>query len=143
MRFVWISAILAVLCGPAMAHDVSYDLRGSGAARVVFHYQDGTPMTDAHYEVFAPGSGALPAASGLTDGAGGVDFTATGDGDWRVDVHDGNGHASRARLKILDGLPSLAGQALPDWVFVVSLLVNLALISSMFFNRRLPPQKGR
>lgn len=118
---------------PAHAHDVTYDLHGDGEARVAFRYQDGSPMAGATVEIFAPASGGVPEASGTTDPNGEVAVRTGRDGIWRVEANDRAGHASRARLDVVGGVVSLAGQSIPDWLATISLLGNVVLLSILAF----------
>lgn len=122
-----LAALLLLAPVAARAHDVSYALRGAGDAIVAFHYQDGTPMVGATALVFAPGAEGLPSTTATTDAAGEVRLRATGDGVWRVDVRDEAGHASRARVRFVDGVASLAERAIPNWLAAASLVLNLLL----------------
>lgn len=132
MTRIWLGIVAAVaaapsLIRPAMAHDVTYALRGAGDVTVEFRYQDGTPMAGATALVFAPDAGALPTVTAVTDAAGDVRLRASRDGVWRVDVRDDAGHASRARLRVTDGVASLAERAIPNWLAAASLVLNLLL----------------
>ena len=115
--------------GPAVAHDVGYDLRGTGDVRLVFQYGDGSPMAGAAFHVFAPG-GAAEVFSGVTDPGGEAAFHAGQDGAWRVEADDGKGHTSRARIEILRGLPA-AAQTVPAWFATGSLALNILLASEL------------
>ncbi len=123
----------------AWAHDVSYELRGAGHVRVGFRYQDGTPMAGAAASIFAPGSDTLPDVTGVTDAAGEVRVTAGRDGVWRIDVRDAEGHSSRARVAVKNGVPAIRGEAFPEWVAWSSLSANVVLVSLWAFSRRRPP----
>ena len=133
----WLSALLFVSLpmGGAAAHGIDIALRGSGDATVVFHYTDGTVMAGAEYRVFAPGAGAFPVATGNTDAAGEVALHATGDGRWRIEVEDAAGHASRARIDVVRGVPGLSGQIIPDWFVAISLFFNVLLALALFVRR--------
>lgn len=138
------AVLLAVATGsPALAHDVSYELRGSGEARVAFQYQDGAPMASAPFAVFAPDAGVLPSVTGLTNSAGEVKLSAVRDGIWRVEVHDAAGHASRAKVSAVRGVLSLAGQRLPNWLVASSLLANLLLGGWLALGRTRARSVGR
>ena len=121
---------------PAQAHDVTYELHGSGEARVAFLYQGGSPMAGATVEIFAPGGGALPDATRVTDASGEVDLQTGRDGVWRVEARDAMGHASRARVRVSQGVVSLAGQTIPEWLATASLLGNFVLAGFLALDRR-------
>jgi hypothetical protein len=127
-------AFLLLSAGPAAAHGINIALHGTGAANVTFHYTDGTVMEGAEYRVFAPGADA-PVATGQTDARGDVPLQATSDGRWRIEVQDAAGHASRARIVVRDGVPSLSGQTIPDWFVAVSLFLNILLAITLFVRR--------
>lgn len=131
-----IAAWGGIMAHPARAHDVTYELHGSGQARVVFHYQDGSPMAGAAVEIFAPDSGALPDEIRTTDSVGEVVLEARHEGVWRVEAHDAAGHASRARVRVSQGVISLAGQAIPEWLTAASLLSNIVLAGVLALTRR-------
>jgi hypothetical protein len=136
-RAIYVLAMSAsVIAGPARGHDVSWALQGSGEARVVFDYQDGSPMARAEFAVFGPDSGAQSVFSGIADAAGGVRFRANADGIWRVEVHDAAGHASRARISFVAGAPALAGHEVPIWITAGSVGANLLLLSYILRERR-------
>jgi hypothetical protein len=109
------------------AHDLTYELHGSGEATVVFRYGDGSPMAGAPFHVFGPGDTALPEASGLTDDAGRAPFRADRDGDWRIDAGDAAGHATRARITVAEGMPAIKGGSVPVWLAALSLFLNVML----------------
>ena len=94
---------------------------------MVFRYSDGTPMAGAAFEVFAPDE-AAGASRGVTDLSGEVGFHAGRDGQWRIDVDDGRGHLSRARIEVVRGLPS-AARSVPIWLTTASLALNILLVS--------------
>ena len=133
------NAAAVVLClgmfapATAAAHDISYDLRGTGDVRVAFHYSDGSPMAAAAFQVFAPNE-TLPKASGSTDGAGELAFHAGQDGLWRVEVGDASGHTNRARINVAQGWPDTAGRAVPGWLTAISLVLNI-LLGLLLFRR--------
>jgi hypothetical protein len=108
------------------AHDVTYDLRGTGDVRIAFHYSDGTPMSDATFQVFAPNA-ALAKSAGTTDSAGEMEFRAVQDGPWSVEASDANGHMSRARINVTQGWPDTATRTVPSWFVTVSLVLNILL----------------
>ncbi len=118
----------------ARAHGIDVALRGTGDATVLFHYTDGTVMAGADYRVFGPG-GVFPVATGRTGPAGEVPLHASGDGRWRIEVEDGAGHASRARVDVTRGVPGLSGQAIPDWFVAISLFFNVLLCLQLFVRR--------
>lgn len=131
----WVLGLALAMPGAAWAHDVSYELRGSGQVRVAFSYQDGAPMAGAAMSVFAPGSDALPDISGVTDAAGEVRLTAGRDGVWRIEARDAEGHSGRARVEVTHGVPALIGEAFPDWVAWASLSANVLLVSLWALHR--------
>ena len=120
----------------AAAHDVAYELRGTGEVRLAFHYGDGSPMAGAKFEVFAPNE-TLLGASGATDSIGEMEFRAAQDGVWRVEVRDADGHTSRARVNLNEGWPDTAGHAVPGWFVTVSLVLNILLALQLFRGFRL------
>ena len=126
-------AILAT--SAAAAHDITYELRGPGVVRVAFHYGDGSPKTDATFQVFAPNE-TLPNGSGATDSAGELEFHAAQDGLWRVEVSDASGHTNRARINVLHGWPDTAIQTVPSWFVTVSLVLNVLLGLQLYRLRR-------
>ena len=137
LRWRWLNRLIfrcAVLAGlfhaffgeVAAAHDVAYELRGTGEVRLAFHYGDRSPMAAAKFEVFAPNE-TLPNASGATDSIGEMEFRAAQDGVWRVEVRDADGHTSRARITLNEGWPDTSRHAVPGWFVTVSLVVNILL----------------
>ena len=127
--------LVPLYAGTADAHGIDIALRGSGDATVVFHYTDGSVMAGAEYRIFAPGGGAFPVATGQTDAAGAVALHATGDGRWRIEVQDVAGHASRARIDVVRGIPGLSGQIIPDWFVAISIFLNVLLALALFVRR--------
>ena len=115
---------------------MEYGLRGSGDTRIVFRYSDGTPMVSAGFSVFAPGDDVVPVATGVTDSAGEAGFRATSDGQWRVEASDSTGQAIRARIDMANGVPSVAGHRIPDWLGAVSLSLNVLLAVWFALDRR-------
>ncbi len=136
-RLSVLAALALVMArAPAAAHSMAYELRGSGDARVVFRYGDGTPMVSAAFRVFAPGDDVDPVATGLTDSAGEAGFGATSDGQWRVEASDSTGQAIRARIDVTKGLPAVAGHRIPDWLAAFSLSLNVLLAVWLALGRR-------
>jgi len=132
----FLTMLSSLIARPALAHDVSFALQGSGEAHVIFNYQDGSPMALAEFAVFGPDSGAQPESVGIADPAGGVRFRASGDGIWRVEAHDAAGHVSRARISFSAGVPAVVGREVPIWITAGSLGANLLLLSYIFRERR-------
>ncbi len=130
-----LAILLLLLAAPGHAHGISIELRGSGDARVAFHYTDGSIMAGAEYRVFAPGSGSFPVATGETDRAGEVPLHATSDGRWRIEVQDRAGHASQARIDVGRGIPGLSGQKIPDWFVAISVFLNVVLALALLVRR--------
>ena len=128
IRSVALAAMAALAPVSALAHDVTYALRGSGEVDIAFIYQDGTPMAGATAMVFEPGAGALPTTTAMTDAAGEVRVHVPIDGVWHVDVRDEAGHASRARIRVEGGVPTRAERGIPDWLAAGSLVLNLLLV---------------
>jgi hypothetical protein len=127
--------MLALLAGPAFGHGVETTTLTSGAVAVEFRFTDGTTMALADAMAFAPGHPSEPAASGRTDEHGRFSFFPDQDGDWTVEVRDGDTHVARAVVTVADHKVAETRHAFPDWLVAVSLVFNV-LAAALLGRRR-------
>lgn len=77
----------------APAHGlVTAPLSGGEGVRVA--YDDDEPVSFAEVQVFAPGGGAKPVLTGVTDRNGCFVFRPDTAGVWKVSIDDGMGHSA-------------------------------------------------
>ena len=126
---------LAMLAGPAFGHGIETQTLTSGAVAVEFRFTDGTTMALADAMAFAPGRPSEPAASGRTDEHGRFSFFPDQDGDWTVEVRDGDTHVARAVVTVSDHKVAETRHAFPDWLVAVSLVFNV-LAAALLGRRR-------
>jgi len=127
---------LALLAGPAFGHGIETQTLTSGAIAVEFRFTDGTTMALADAMAFAPGRPSEPAASGRTDEHGRFSFFPDQDGDWTVEVRDGDTHVARAVVTVSDHKVAETRHAFPDWLVAVSLVFNV-LAAALLGRRRI------
>ena len=121
-----LSAVLLLASLPASAHGVETRIIGEGAATVEFRFTDGTPIAFAEALVTAPdGTGEL-AVTGRTDRNGRFSFFPDRAGEWRVEVHDEDGHLGRAVVTSTGQHIEVPRHAFPDWLVALSLVANVA-----------------
>lgn len=137
-RHSLLAAVSIAVSTGAGAHDLTYALRGSGDIRLAFKYQDGTQVAGGQAAIYGPDAGALPTATGVTDGAGELRIPGAADGTWRIDLSDSRGHAVRARVRVSDGVPALPERAVPGWLAAISLTLNAVLLLAASARRFLP-----
>jgi uncharacterized GH25 family protein len=130
---ILVSVMLAA--GTAFGHGVETRTLTSGAVAVEFRFTDGTTMALADAMAFAPGHPNEPAASGRTDEHGRFGFFPDQDGDWTVEVRDGDTHVARAVVTVSDHKVAETRHAFPDWLVAVSLVFNV-LAAALLGRRR-------
>ena len=128
-----LSVILAAVT--AFGHGVETRTLTSGAVTVEFRFTDGTTMALADAMAFAPGHPNEPSVTGRTDEHGRFSFFPDQDGDWTVEVHDGEAHAARAIVTVSGQKVAETRHAFPDWLVAVSLVFNV-LAAALLGRRR-------
>ena len=135
-RPVLSAACLAMLLsGLATAHGIETRTLATGAVAVEFRYTDGTTMALADAAAFAPGRPNEPSATGKTDEHGRFSFFPDQDGDWTVEVHDGDTHTARAIVTVANHEIKESRHAFPDWLVAISLVFNV-LAAALLGRRR-------
>jgi len=130
-----LSVILPLMSGSAFAHGVETRTLTTGAVAVEFRFTDGTTMALAEAMAFAPGHPNEPSVTGRTDDHGRFSFFPDQDGDWTVEVRDGDGHVARAVVTVADHKVTETRHAFPDWLVAVSLVFNV-LAAALLGRRR-------
>jgi hypothetical protein len=129
-------ALIAVLmAGTAAAHGVETRTLTTGAVAVEFRFTDGTTMAFADALAFAPNRPGEPSVTGKTDEHGRFSFFPDQDGDWTVEVHDGDAHVARAVVTVSNHQVKESRHAFPDWLVAVSLVFNV-LAAALLGRRR-------
>jgi hypothetical protein len=126
---------LILIAGPAFAHGVETRTLTSGAVAVEFRFTDGTAMALADATAFAPGHPNEPSVTGRTDEHGRFSFFPDQDGDWTVEVRDGDAHVARAVVTVSNNKVVETRHAFPDWLVAVSLVFNV-LAAALLGRRR-------
>ena len=126
---------LTLIAGSAFAHGVETRTLTSGAVAVEFRFTDGTTMALADATAFAPGHPNEPSVTGRTDEHGRFSFFPDQDGDWTVEVHDGDAHVARAVVTVSNNKVVETRHAFPDWLVAVSLVFNV-LAAALIGRRR-------
>jgi uncharacterized GH25 family protein len=132
------SAILVSLMlatGTAFGHGVETQTLTAGAVAVEFRFTDGTTMALADAMAFAPGHPNEPSVTGRTDDHGRFSFFPDQDGDWTVEVRDGDTHVARAVVTVSGHQVAEMRHAFPDWLVAVSLVFNV-LAAALLGRRR-------
>ena len=126
-----------------MAHGVETRTltTGRGGRVVEFRFTDGTTMALADAMAFAPGHPNEPSVTGRTDEHGRFSFFPDQDGDWTVEVHDGDAHVARAVVTVADHKVMEVRHAFPDWLVAVSLVFNV-LAAALLGRRRAAKVQG-
>ena len=128
-----LSVVLAA--GTAFGHGIETRTLTSGAVAVEFRFTDGTTMALADAMVFAPGHPNEPSVTGRTDEHGRFSFFPDQDGDWTVEVRDGDAHVARAVVSVSDHKVAETRHGFPDWLVAVSLVFNV-LAAALLGRRR-------
>jgi hypothetical protein len=126
---------VTLLAGGAIAHGVETRTLTTGAVAVEFRFTDGTTMALADATAFAPGHPGEPSVTGRTDEHGRFSFFPDQDGDWTVEVHDGDAHVARAVVTVANHQVVETRHAFPDWLVAVSLVFNV-LAAALLGRRR-------
>jgi nickel transport protein len=107
MRFVKPLLVLMVLglvlaAGPgaSYAHGVGYRRSEKSAVALEFYYSTGETMAYQEARIYSPNDDKASFQSGRTDEFGRVAFVPDISGDWRVVVHDEEGHRAEAVVAI-------------------------------------------
>ena len=125
----------SLLAGAAFAHGIETRTLTSGAVAVEFRFTDGTTMALADAMAFAPGHPGEPSVTGRTDEHGRFSFFPDQDGDWTVEVHDGDTHVARAVVTVANHQVAETRHAFPDWLVAISLVFNV-LAAALLGRRR-------
>ena len=134
MRLILPFCVL-LTAGAALGHGIETRTLTSGAVAVEFRFTDGTTMALADAMAFAPGHPNEPSVAGRTDEHGRFSFFPDQDGDWTVEVHDGDTHVARAVVTVSDHKVSETRHAFPDWLVAISLVFNV-LAAALLGRRR-------
>ena len=95
--FVWIMAMPF----NAFAHGTDYRLIGTDTVVAAeFFYSDKTPMQYAEILVYSPKNEKAEYQNGRTDRNGRFAFLPETNGEWRIEVNDGMGHAVYATVTV-------------------------------------------
>jgi hypothetical protein len=135
MTRLGLSLCLTLMAGSALAHGVETRILTSGAVAVEFRFTDGTTMALADATAFAPGHPNEPSVTGRTDEHGRFSFFPDQDGDWTVEVRDGDTHVARAVVTVSDHKVAETRHAFPDWLVAISLVFNV-LAAALLGRRR-------
>jgi hypothetical protein len=127
--------LLTLIGGGAFAHGVETRTLTTGAVAVEFRFTDGTTMALAEAMAFAPGHPNEPSVTGRTDDHGRFSFFPDQDGDWTVEVRDGDAHVARAVVTVSDHKVTETRHAFPDWLVAISLVFNV-LAAALLGRRR-------
>lgn len=100
-RFLLLLLIFLFLPGQyATAHGVTHSLSTEKAVLLQAGYSDGSPMSFAEVVVFSPSDSEVEHQNGRTDKNGRFAFLPDVQGEWRVSVSDGMGHAFSRQIRI-------------------------------------------
>lgn len=106
------AAWLALAPYAALAHGlITAPLSGGEGVRVAYDNEEPVPFADV--QVFAPGGGAKPVLTGVTDRNGCFLFLPDTAGVWRVSVDDGMGHAASRAVTSAVALAAASSTAPP------------------------------
>ena len=134
MRLI-LPLFVMLAAGAAFGHGIETRTLTSGAVAVEFRFTDGTTMALADAMAFAPGHPNEPSVIGRTDEHGRFSFFPDQDGDWTVEVHDGDTHVARAVVTVSDHKAAETRHVFPDWLVAVSLVFNV-LAAALLGRRR-------
>jgi hypothetical protein len=129
------SLAASLTASTCFAHGVETRTLTSGAVAVEFRFTDGTTMALADAMAFAPNHPNEPSVTGRTDEHGRFSFFPDQDGDWTVEVRDGDAHVARAVVTVSDHKVAEVRHAFPDWLVAVSLVFNV-LAAALLGRRR-------
>jgi nickel transport protein len=125
----------SLMASTALAHGVETRELTTGAVAVEFRFTDGTTMALSEAMAFAPNHPDEPSVTGRTDEHGRFSFFPDQDGDWTVEVRDGDGHTARTVVTVADHKVIENRHAFPDWLVAVSLVFNV-LAAALIGRRR-------
>ncbi len=87
-------------CEKARAHGVTHSFSTEKALLLQTAYSDGSPMSFAKVVVFSPSDSKVEHQNGRTDKNGRFAFLPDEQGEWRITVNDGMGHAFTRQIRI-------------------------------------------
>jgi len=134
MRLI-LPVFLVLAAGTAFGHGIATQTLTTGAVAVEFRFTDGTTMALADAMAFPPGHPTEPSATGRTDEHGRFSFFPDRDGDWTVEVRDGDAHVARAIVTVSAHKAAETRHAFPDWLVAISLVFNV-LAAALLGRRR-------
>lgn len=134
---------LAVLCGPALAHEVHVETARQPAAVLRLTYADGEPFAFEAYELYLPGK-ETPEQVGRTNAQGQIIFLPGQQSAWRVKAFSADGHGIDQRMEFTptpaEGTAAPVASAQPPraWQFAAGLgiLFGLFGLVQLFLRRR-------
>jgi nickel transport protein len=151
-RAAAVVAALALLSGPAAAHEILHEVQRGRAVAVRTFESDGDPVAATPWEVYSPTAPGTPWQQGRTDRAGWLAFVPDVPGAWRVRVIEATGHgldivvevappgspaaapatASAASSTAPASPPAARPPVAPGAAFVLRPLLGLAIIGVVF-----------
>ena len=102
-RMVFFAVIVWIMAMPfnAFAHGTDYRLIGTDTVVAAeFFYSDNTPMQYAEILVYSPKNEKAEYQNGRTDRNGRFAFLPETNGEWRIELNDGMGHAVHAAVTV-------------------------------------------
>lgn len=160
-KLTYTIALLAVFFalgqGALWAHGVAWLESPDDKAIVLhFYYTDGSDMAYSEVSIFSPENAEVPYQKGRTDKFGYFSFRPSSQGNWTFKVDDGQAHMAQGELEYTpqplqsetmgtDAQEAPKAQAprgggakatVADVILGLSLILNLALIVTLFFKKK-------
>jgi nickel transport protein len=130
------AAAALLLAAPALAgaHEVVHEVDRGRAVAVQVRHDDGAPLGDAAFEVFAPGEREVPHLMGRTDRRGWLAFVPDAPGSWRVRVFDDTGHGLDVAVEVTAAAPGGPPAAAPGATarYVLRPIAGVVAIAAVF-----------
>ncbi len=139
-------AALALMGGPASAHETLHEVQRGRAIALRAYESDGDPLAATPWEVYSPAEPRSPWQQGRTDRLGWLAFVPDRPGTWRVRVIEETGHGLDIGVEVAAPTPAPGAVALaaspaappttapeaPGAGFVLRPLLGLAVIGVVF-----------
>ncbi|MFZ2163368.1 MAG: ABC transporter permease [Sideroxyarcus sp.] len=132
--------LLAMVCAPALAHEVKVEISKQGAAVVRLTYADGSPFTFEAYEIYQPGKD-IPAQVGRTNALGQIVFLPGAQTEWRIKAYSADGHGMDQTVHVEAGgsSASTGSSELPRPLLLLSglgIVFGLFGVMQLFYRRK-------
>ncbi len=124
--------LILVFSSLTFSHDVIFESGKREAFVLKAYFSDGSPLSYANYEIFAPGE-KTPYQKGRTDKNGFLSFLPDCEGEWRIKITEESGHGIDTKIKVLN-LKDFQAKSGYKWEELIKFFGGLLFITVFFFS---------